>query len=87
MLASKIKNENVRTLSNTSSRIESNNLLINIKYKNEETVGQRRDLRFDNPIFRYDYKSGNYFSKFNQETYTYLLSTLAGITGGLRTAP
>ena len=85
--SSKIKNENASHLSNVSSRIENNNLFATTKNKNEETVGQRRGLRFDNPIFRYDYKSGDYFSKFNQETYTHLLSTLADITGGLRTAP
>jgi hypothetical protein len=74
-------------LSTITSHVDNNNLLLNTKYQNEESVGQRRGLRFDNPIFRYDYKSGDYFSKFNQETYTHLLSTLANITGGLRTAP
>jgi heme/copper-type cytochrome/quinol oxidase subunit 1 len=82
-----IKNNEKIFSSNVSSRIELNNLTLGIKYKNEDIVGQRRSLRFDNPIFRYDYKSGDYFPKFNQETYTHLLSTLAGITGGLRTSP
>jgi len=53
---------------------------------NEENANETRALRFYSPTFAYDYKTGNYFPKFYQENVTYLLSTFADLTGGLRTA-
>jgi hypothetical protein len=43
--------------------------------------------KFDNPIFKYDYKSGDYFPKLYREVYTFLFSTLIDLTGSLRQAP
>lgn len=74
-------------ITNSSLYAENLNLSHDVRYKNEENAGQRRGLRFDNPVFKYDYKSGDYFPKVSQETYTHLLSTIAGVTGGLRNAP
>lgn len=55
---------------------------------NEETsTNSSRYHKFDNPIFKYDYKSGDYFPKLYKEVYTFLFSTLIDLTGGLRQAP
>ena len=43
--------------------------------------------KFDNPIFKYDYKSGDYFPKLYKEVYTFLFSSMIDLTGGLRQAP
>lgn len=54
-----------------------------IKYSNEETSNNYRYWRFSNPMFKYDYKSGDYLPKFVKETYTHLFTTgtdLSGIT-------
>lgn len=52
---------------------------------NEETLNNHRGLRFNHPVFCYDYRAGDYFPKFYQENITYLLPTFAKITGGTRT--
>jgi len=40
-----------------------------------------------NPIFKYDYKSGDYFPKLYKEAYAFLLPSMLSLTSGLRTAP
>ncbi len=54
------------------------------KFSNLEISLQNRNRRFDNPIFKYDYKAGNYFPKMYKEAYTYLFSTLSDITNALK---
>jgi len=61
----------------------SNANLIN-KYSNEEMSETTRYWRFSNPIFKYDYKSGDYFPKLSKEMYTYLFSTISDLTSGIR---
>jgi hypothetical protein len=58
-----------------------------LKYNSEEMISTPRGLRFNNPIFRYDYKTGDYFTRASKELYFYLFSTFAEITGGIRSAP
>ena len=57
------------------------------KYTNEETSEVSRYLRFYNPIFKYDFKSGDYFPKIYKEVYTYLFMSRADALGSLRNAP
>jgi len=57
------------------------------KYENEELSDDFRYWRFSNPIFRYDYKSGDYLPKTYKEIYTYLFTSVAELSGGLRSAP
>jgi len=64
---------------NTGSNIQT-------KYTNEEITLNTRHQRFLNPIFKYDFKSGDYFPKVYKELYTYLFSTILDTTSGLRTA-
>jgi heme/copper-type cytochrome/quinol oxidase subunit 1 len=49
-----------------------------------EIAAQARNQKFFNPVFKYDYKAGNYFPKLYKETYSYLLSTLSDLTNALR---
>lgn len=65
-----------------------NNLKFNSKnlYINEESSQQTRFIRSQNPIFKYDYKSGDYFPKLYKEVYPYLFTSIADLTGGLRQA-
>jgi hypothetical protein len=52
---------------------------------NETTLGARFQ-RTLNPIFRYDYKLGNYFTKTDVLQAPYLFTTISEITGGIRKA-
>lgn len=56
------------------------------KYSNEESSSNSRYLRFYNPVFKYDYKSGDYFPKLYKEMYTSLFTTISELTSGLRTS-
>lgn len=58
-----------------------------ITINNEEIFSNYRYHRFDNPIFKYDYKSGDYYPKLYKEAYSFLFSSSNDLTGGLRAAP
>jgi hypothetical protein len=45
-----------------------------------------RYARAANPIFRYDYKLGNYFTKDDLLTKPFLYTTVTELTGGIRKA-
>ena len=78
---------NIDTNSTFTSSLKLNNLtsgLIKL-LSNEETLNNQRGLRFNSPVFCYDYRAGDYFPKFYQENITYLLPTFTKITGGVRT--
>jgi hypothetical protein len=49
-----------------------------------ETTDNQRYLRTTNPIFRYDYKLGNYFTKEDMVTKPFLFTTINELTGGIR---
>jgi hypothetical protein len=51
-----------------------------------ENDGAARYQRFQNPIFRYNYKSGNYLPKFQQELYAQLFTSVNELVSGLRPA-
>lgn len=67
-----------------------NSKFFNNKIKNENISTQEelfldyRYLKFDNPIFKYDYKSGDYYPKLYKEVYPFLFTSLIELTGGLR---
>jgi len=52
----------------------------------KELTSISRYQQTQNPLFKYDYKSGDYFSTNNKELYPYLFTTLTNITNGLRTS-
>jgi len=54
------------------------------KYSNNEISNSRRYIQYDNPIFKYDYKSGDYFPKINKILYTNLLNSAHYITGSIK---
>ncbi len=54
---------------------------------NQENSSLARNLKFNNPIFKYDYKSGDYFPKLYKEVYNHLYSSILDLTSGLRTSP
>ncbi len=56
------------------------------KYTNEENSNIFRYVRFYNPVFKYDFKSGDYFPKFPKETYFYLFNTISQSAGSLKTS-
>ena len=49
-----------------------------------ESLSNARFQRAANPIFRYDYKLGNYFTKDDSTKSPYLFTTISEITGGIR---
>ena len=58
-----------------------------LKYQNHESSDTSRHLRFTNPVFKYDYKSGDYFPKLYKEVYSFLIPSILDLTSGLRTSP
>lgn len=68
-----------------SSFFVSSNAELTVKHLNEELSNSARYLRFSNPLFRYDYKAGDYFPKLYKEIYSHLFTTINDLTGGLRT--
>lgn len=61
------------------------NRIKNEKISNQEEIFlDYRYLKFDNPIFKYDYKSGDYYPKLYKEVYPFLFTSLIELTGGLR---
>jgi len=60
-----------------SLKFSSQNLLI------ESTLDMRYQRNL-NPIFRYDYKLGNYFTKEDSIVTPYLFTTISELTGGIR---
>jgi len=72
----------------TSDTENTNTTLTNLEFNTSlgENVSESRFLRYTNPVFKYDYKSGDYFPKLYREVYTYLFTTINNITGGLRSA-
>lgn len=53
-------------------------------YNSEETVVSSRALRFSNPIFKYDYKLGNYLTKDMISNFPNLLVSQTQVTGGIK---
>jgi len=82
-----LNNLNVGTLYLFKSDYFSLSKAIDLKLANQELSIFYKNQKNANPVFKYDYKSGDYFPKFNKETYNYLLTTLTDLTNGLRTSP
>ena len=59
----------------------------NFKFLHEENYNNFKYQKFDNPIFKYDYKAGDYFPKLYKEVYNHLFSSIIDLTGGLKQAP
>jgi len=51
---------------------------------NTENITFFRFQRSSNPVFRYDYKLGNYLTKDDLTTSPHLFTTISEITGGIR---
>jgi heme/copper-type cytochrome/quinol oxidase subunit 1 len=62
-------------------------LLELLKHSKMEFSSETRNQRFSNPVFKYDYKAGNYFPKLYKEIYTFLFSTFSDLTNALRPSP
>jgi hypothetical protein len=63
-----------------------NSLKTFLTNQNEESNIYSRNLKFNNPVFKYDYKSGDYFPKLYKEFYAHLFSSILDLTSGLRTS-
>jgi len=70
-----------------SNYFNNSDLTVTTKYTNEETSDSFRYLRFYNPVFKYDYKSGDYFPKLYKEVYSYLFTSANDVTNSVRTSP
>jgi heme/copper-type cytochrome/quinol oxidase subunit 1 len=55
-----------------------------ILFNNVENSLNFRYQKSSNPIFRYDYKAGNYITTTEKEIFTYLFPTISELTGGIR---
>nr|YP_010049605.1 cytochrome c oxidase subunit 1 [Halteria grandinella]QPL16010.1 cytochrome c oxidase subunit 1 [Halteria grandinella] len=74
------------TFSYKSKYFSNLNSNFNSKFTNEEIYDSSRYLRFYNPIFKYDYKSGDYLPKTQQILYTHLFTSISDITNSVRTS-
>lgn len=70
----------------TSNYFNNSNISFITQFTNEENSDASRYLRFYNPIFKYDYKSGDYFPKLYKEVYNSLFITISELTSSIRTA-
>lgn len=77
----------IKNLNYTSNFFSDVSSTFNTKYFNEENHNNARYLRFYNPIFKYDYKSGDYFPKLYKQVYNYLFTSINDLTNSVRTAP
>ena len=50
----------------------------------EETGHDSRFLRSTNPLFKYDYKGGDYLPKKSRETFSFLFPSISNVSGALR---
>ena len=73
------QNLNIITTNNRQSSV-TNNLL----WEQSENTSLFRFQRALNPVFRYDYKLGNYFTKEDLSISPHLFPTISEITGGIR---
>ena len=80
-----VQQSQILQYTNFSKKTSYTDLALNLLYINEESLEQSRGLRFNSPVFCYDYRAGDYFPKYYQENLTYLLPTFAKLTGGVRT--
>lgn len=46
-----------------------------------------REIKFFNPTIKYNYKSGDYFNKFNKDMYTYLFTIISDLTSLAKLTP
>jgi heme/copper-type cytochrome/quinol oxidase subunit 1 len=55
-----------------------------VLFTNEESASNFRYQKFQNPIFKADYKSGNYFTKVDLLRFPHMINTFTELTGGIR---
>lgn len=58
---------------------------IDLLFSFQEKSNNSRYIRFYSPIFKYDYKSGDYFTKLHKDLYFYLIPSTVDLTSGLKT--
>jgi len=74
-------------LNTTVSVLETTQISHKINQLFNENLSNQRYTRFTDPIFKYDYKSGDYFPKLYKEVYKHLFVSVMNITNGLKTSP
>lgn len=57
------------------------------KTTNMDTSALFREVKFYNPTIKYNYKSGDYFNKFNKDMYSYLFAIIADLTSLAKLTP
>lgn len=82
-----ISQNNSSSLYYKSNHFSNTSLSLLNKYTNEENSETFRYLKFYNPVFKYDFKSGDYFPKLYKEAYSYLFLSMSEAVGSLRSAP
>jgi len=78
------KNDQSLLSTNNSNFYSSLTITDKINMANEEISSNFRYQKFSNPVFKYDYKAGNYFPTIEIDLYPGLMTTASEITGGLR---
>lgn len=80
------KNQNSNLYDASDVFISSNYYTSKNQNTTDNNVINWRNVKFNDPIFRYDYKSGDYFPKLYRELYTSLFTTFSNLTGGIKTS-
>jgi hypothetical protein len=83
----KLSRKNEFNVNYISGYFNTSGLDFKVKTINQESTNSLRYVRFSNPVFKYDYKSGDYFPKLNKELYFYLFSTISDLTSAVRPSP
>ena len=73
-----------KDLTSLTSVNDSLDLTDKISYANEELTSNFRQQRFQNPVFRYNYKIGHYFTKADVYLNSTMFTTQSELTGVIR---
>ena len=77
-------NKNFTNLFYKTNHAQPKNSVTTVLFGKQETASDYRNQRLQNPIFRYDFKLGNYMSEETKRKVPHLYTTVHDLTTGLR---
>jgi len=79
-----VKNIEANELSYTTNSLLHQDQNTAQQFQAQEIASDYRNLRLQNPIFKYDFKLGNYMPDDNKRKFSHLLTTIHDLTTGVK---